>query len=41
MINDFILSIKFLNDKRKDKHMNDINEETKIYEILDEIKDVT
>ena len=41
MIDDFILLIKFLNNKRKDKHMNDIKEETKIYEILDEIKDVT
>jgi hypothetical protein len=41
MINDFIILIKFLNNKRKEDNanMNDINEESKIYEVLDELKE--
>ena len=40
IIQDFMALFEFLNNKRKDKDINDIKEETKIYEILDEIKDM-
>ena len=42
MINDFITLIKFLNDKRKENNNNkenDITEETKLYELVDKLKD--
>jgi hypothetical protein len=41
IINNFITLIKFLNDERKEgkDKKNDIKEESKIYEILDKIKD--
>ena len=44
MINDFIVLIEFLNDKRKQNSIqenknNDITEETKIYEVINQKKD--
>jgi hypothetical protein len=41
MINDFITLIKFLNDKKKEGNDkdNDIQEESKIYEVINKIKD--
>ena len=42
MINDFITLIKYLNDKRKENNNNeenDITEETKLYELIDKLKD--
>ena len=41
MLNDFIILIKFVNNKRKEDNgnMNDINEESKIYELLVELKE--
>ena len=39
-INNFVTLIKFLNDKRKDNIKEDvIKEETKIYEVIDKLKD--
>ena len=39
-INNFVTLIKFLNDKRKDNiNEDDIKEETKIYEVIDKLKD--
>jgi len=39
MIYDFITLIKFLNDKRNEGNDNDIQEESKIYKVIDELKD--
>ena len=39
MINDFINLIKYLDDKRIENNKNDITEETKIYELIDKLKD--
>ena len=41
VINDFITLLKFLNNKRKEGNNieNDISEESKIYEVIDKIKD--
>ena len=39
MIYDFTTLIKFLNDKRNESNDNDIKEESKIYEIINKLKD--
>ena len=39
MIYDFITLIKFLNDKRNEGNDNDIQEESKIYEVINKLKD--